>query len=536
MRLTLIIFLSIIILADCNSGDNENPAGLITETKVMERINELNSLSRKYTILWKTDSAFIFAKKALDESLRMEYSAGVAESYISLCFFAKYYDYNRLNEYISKLNEISQRTGYSKGMAYCDFYRAEILSDISQVRAFSCLEKARHILEKNELSADLAIVLGREGELFANRSDFTEALKYYVLALKQFDKKSSNMNNIYYRYHYSMLLNTIGIAYKNMKDYSKSMDYYKLYLQESERLGEMWGVAIACNNMGNLEMSMGHPKKALNYYERTKKVWDSLGVDNYNGDLYLNLGNVYIDQKNFSLASDCLDSSLAIYKRKKSPTDIAKAISCRGDLFAAKKKFGNAIQEYNLSIATDSIAKNLQLYVENYRGLAASYDSLDKFEKAYYYFKLYSAARDSLFNSEKAKEAGLLTANYEIQKQIEEEKRKAELAAIREKEETNRRNTIQYTGITIFVAVLFTLLFLIGKYRISDTVLEVLVFVSLLLLFEFIQVIFDPLINRITGSEPFYLLLANLAIVGAIIPLDAYLERMMNNRIKKRGR
>jgi tetratricopeptide (TPR) repeat protein len=535
MKYNLILLFIILDIARVEANyENDSLISIISYNTGIERITALNQLSRNYTILFKSDSALKLALTALKESEKNENEINIAESYISICFHSFYYNFSKLKEYSGYLMKRSQTANYPKGIAYAYMYLSDLVADSSTVPAFNYLEKARAILESTDNTIDLAIVFWKQGDLFMNKSDYATALKYFTKSMYLFDNNPDYKNQSYYKYNYSMLCNSLGITFKNLNDFKNSSKYYLKYLELSGQLGEMWGVAISYNNLGNLEVNLNNNEKALNYYNLSKKLWDSLGIVNYHGDLYLNLGNVYLDRGKFDSAAACFDSSMIYFRKKDSKQDISKLLTCKGNLNAALKKYREAIEKYEESLKMNGKNGNLQINVENYKAMSSAYNSIKDYKNAYKYFTLYSETKDSLFNLEKATEVGKITANYEIQKRIEQQKKEAQEAALKEKEEIKRRNTIQYSGIIIFVAALFSFIFLSGKLRISDTALEVMVFVSLLLLFEFIQVVFDPLINSITNSEPFFLLLANLVIVAAIIPLDAYLERLMNKRIKQK--
>ncbi len=500
---------------------------------VEKRITLLNSLSRNYTIRAKQDSAMICANLAFRESEKAGSETGITESYISLCFCTSYYDREKFNNYVKQLLEHSKKTGNNKGLAYACLYLSTLDDGKSTVDDVNYLTRAQQLFEKEGNSLDAAIALTSTAELFSNNSDYATALKYAVKALNLYDKSLHLSPDVYNTYNYSLLCNLLGIIYKNLNEYDKSINYYGKYLELSRRIGEWWGVAIAYNNLGTLERNRLHYDKALEYYEKSLKIWNILNVDSYLGDLYLNMGNAHLEKYNFGLAEACFDSSMKYFSGKDSPLGASRVETCRGNLYMYKKDFRTARSKYLQALELNKTEGNLEITVENYRGLSSACDSLGDYRNAYYYYKLFTEKKDSLYNMEKATEVGRVTANYETQRQIEERRRLEEQAAAREKEVVNRRNTLEYSGMTIFVLVLFTFMFLSGKLRISDTFLEVMVFVSLLLLFEFIQVLLDPFINRLTGSEPFYLLLVNLVIVAAIIPIDAYLERFLNKRVLK---
>ncbi|MBL4715668.1 MAG: hypothetical protein JKX95_03455 [Bacteroidia bacterium] len=66
--------------------------------------------------------------------------------------------------------------------------------------------------------------------------------------------------------------------------------------------------------------------------------------------------------------------------------------------------------------------------------------------------------------------------------------------------------------------------------------IEGIIFISFLILFEFVLVLADPHIERYTGGAPGYKLLFNAGIAGLMFPLHHFFEGKLKKRIIKAQR
>ena len=73
----------------------------------------------------------------------------------------------------------------------------------------------------------------------------------------------------------------------------------------------------------------------------------------------------------------------------------------------------------------------------------------------------------------------------------------------------------------------------LGFVKVSERVAQGLIFVSLLLVFEFILVFMDPYLDNITRGVPIYKLLVNVLLATFIFPVHGFLEGRFKRRVKK---
>ena len=103
----------------------------------------------------------------------------------------------------------------------------------------------------------------------------------------------------------------------------------------------------------------------------------------------------------------------------------------------------------------------------------------------------------------------------------------------KEKAERVRRDNLQYSGILIFLVLVFASVFMLGRFSIPIRLAEGMIFFSFLLFFEFTLVLLDPYIENYSGGAPAYKLLFNAVLAGLIFPLHSLFESKMKGRLVK---
>lgn len=143
--------------------------------------------------------------------------------------------------------------------------------------------------------------------------------------------------------------------------------------------------------------------------------------------------------------------------------------------------------------------------------------------------------RDSIQSDEVKKGLVKIEVKHEYEKAqlLKDQEEKAAALAIAEKEE--RRNSLEYSGITLALLALFGLVFVIGHFSLPKWVIEFAVFLPILVLFEFVLVLTDPFVDAYTGGDPMVKLLINAAFAGLIFPLHGFFEAFMKKRLIMAG-
>ncbi len=242
------------------------------------------------------------------------------------------------------------------------------------------------------------------------------------------------------------------------------------------------------STMGNVYMKMNQPDIAYAFYRKglkaanqTKKIQDLMGA-------YMSLGNYFsnINQQ---------DSALFYWQK---PFEFGPKESYGTKLTASKKIYAYYYAKGN----NDSAAKYMNYFI---------------------------IANDSINSTNKI--AQLQTAKFE------DELNQQELAKTLKEEQESRNHNIQLaiTAIGILTAIILFLL-LSRSILVSHKVVAFLSVLILLVVFEFINLLIHPFLEKITHHSPVLMLLGLVALAALIIPLHHKLEHWATHKLVEKNK
>ena len=532
------LFFIIFILTSINIYSKFNTDSLIKELSnvgVKEKIDIYNQLIQIYYIIGDSAKCEIYAKKGLHLAQQTSDKESEIEILATQALVYSYYDPSKSEELIKRLIPITIERNYNKSKSYLYYLLGSsyLYNDIE--KAFLYLTLSQSIATDNNYEDILAFSLSSIGKLYSMLGNYNEALRNYLSSLKIFEKLKVINPSPITLYNNGELINSLGIIYKKLENYQESIKYYEKYRIISEQFENMYGVGIAYNNIGIIYYKLKDYSKAIECYDKASQIFSRYGIEMYIPNILLNLGNIYGDLKNFDKSLENFELAKQKFIENNNMNMVISVNTNIGDLYLDKNDYTRAKKYFELSLLMSENIVNIdkEIIMTNYKGLSIVYEKLGRFKDGLFYHKKYSELKDSLAEINKAQEIGMLTENYKNEKKIEEQKRLAEEQEKIEQEQTNRRYNLQYSGISILLLMFFSFIFFIGRFNISTTRIESIVFVALLFLFEFILVFIEPISDRIIGTEPVYKLLVNGLCALALTPLDTYLEKIIRKKVVK---
>lgn len=204
-------------------------------------------------------------------------------------------------------------------------------------------------------------------------------------------------------------------------------------------------------------------------------------------------------------------------------------------------RYGDFLQRRTLSdqaneqfIKAFNVASSMPYYefmLDATKKLENNYLSQGDYLNAYKYSKTNRNIADSLTNMVQKEELQLI--------EIENEEVLREQRIAKAKQETSRRNNIQYTAITIMIASAFLLLLILGGFKVSPTMIQMVGFVCFIFFFEFLILLFDTWIHHLTHGEPWKILGIKILLMCGLLPLHHMIEKriihyLINNNMNWR--
>jgi len=291
----------------------------------------------------------------------------------------------------------------------------------------------------------------------------------------------------------------LALTYLTMGDFEKAVAYNKDAIEAGTKYDTDIIYVCAVNDMGTIYLAMG-------------KI-----------STYLQFGSIHAAMKNTSLALNYWNLALEEAKRIGSPKFASTAYNAIAQFYYNANQKDSAKLYATKAITSVTNTAFYTLNVDPAKLLLNIYRDTN-IDSAFKYSEIYRAATDSLFNVRTLQQAQLMA--------VEEEARIAELKMEEEKEEDERKQNLEYTFIALGIISFFMIFILFSRRHITNTnVIKFLSVVSLLIVFEFINLLIHPFLEKITHHSPLLMLISLVGIAAIIIPFHHKLEHWAVNKL-----
>lgn len=349
-------------------------------------INKLDEISWEYKYI-NMDSAFVYSKKALALSKKINNQQSIANSYNTL---------GSNYEYVSKLD--SALYYYKKSLEY------------------------KYSLKD---SIGIANSLNNIGIVYDEQGDYKKALYNYFKALQIYENNESTFDKV------PMVLVNIGIVYKKQKEFEKVLEYYKKALKIYQENNYDIGIVITTGNIGSTFLKVKKYQESIEYSEKAKKMYTDLGYVRYVPYMNIQIANAKDSLKNFKESRQLYISAIDSFEKENNTYEIADAKIGLSNNFLKSEEYSKALDVANESIKISIENGFNELKMRALKIASKVNYKLKNFNDAYKNLSDYSTLKDSIFQKEKTE------AIAEIETKYQTEKKETELLKTRaEKAET----------------------------------------------------------------------------------------------------
>ncbi|KXX72597.1 tetratricopeptide repeat protein [Flammeovirga sp. SJP92] len=184
------------------------------------------------------------------------------------------------------------------------------------------------------------------------------------------------------------VLNLMGVAQRNLGNYTESLDYYKQALLQSDILNDTPQKGYAYINIGNLFYFQGNQYEALKNMKEALIISTKEENNHMMGYCYMNLGDIQLSSGKYDIALDnykkAREARVAINDAEGiavADYSIGKAFLEGGSPHLARSMFNKALEE-----AQKTEYESLQYKCFEYLGLTYTYSSNDSLSWALKYY------------------------------------------------------------------------------------------------------------------------------------------------------
>ena len=388
-----------------------------------------------------------------------------------------------------------------------------------------CIETGLKILnqsksEKSNIERTVAYsFLGQGYRLLGNP---IKALDYHHKAIAAAEK-TNNLSAL------AFAENQTAHIYRDREEYDKAAAIYLSSTSHADKGKNEKIKAWAPSNLGAVYLATNNLDSSLMYSQRAYEIFVRLKIiDNNSGYLFTNLGGVHSKLGNAQLAVSYFHTAI---NKNQSSSNIRYLNLLYNGLAEHYQRFNQTDSCIVYAKKAIAMVENSSLFYLSSKPAKLLADIYEKTncDSTLKYAKALKTANDSLTNSKINQQILLMT--------FEEDLRQQEAAAEKIKEEQQRKQNIQYALLALGIITFVISFLLLSRKHITNTkLIQFLGVVALLLVFEFLNLLLHPFLERITHHSPVLMLLALVCIAALLVPLHHKLEKWATNKLVEKNK
>ena len=158
-----------------------------------------------------------------------------------------------------------------------------------------------------------------------------------------------------------------------------------------------------------------------------------------------------------------------------------------------------------------------------------AYDSLQQTDSAYYYARMEVMLNATIFNQDNINKMQALRFDEQIRNMEEADKLRDAATA--------RKQNIQF-ALLAFAIVIFVIIFLFlsRSFITNERLIEILGVIALLLVFEFLNLLLHPFLEKVTHHSPVLMLLALVCIAALLVPMHHKVEHWATKKLVEKNK
>ncbi len=267
--------------------------------------------------------------------------------------------------------------------------------------------------------------------------------------------------------------NEMGIIKGKQKLYQEALSYYMKSLDIRKKIDYKKGIVGSLNNIGYAYKELKQYDKALIYFDQTLELKKQIGNKKSLATTYMNIGDLQMLLADYINAEKNLFNSLQLKEEVKDKAGIVTSKCLLGELYTQLKQYTKAEQHLKQA---QKIAKEIQalgLQKESYLQLKNLYVAKGDMSHAIAFYDLYLSTRDSIFSRENVKNMQRLETQFKTREKEQEIKMLNLENENKDLQLTQSKQEIIYLGASLIIILLalFPVAFLI-KHRQKNKLLE----------------------------------------------------------------
>ncbi|MBX2962385.1 MAG: tetratricopeptide repeat protein [Cyclobacteriaceae bacterium] len=254
-------------------------------------------------------------------------------------------------------------------------------------------------------------------------------------------------------------LSNIGLVYQELKQFNTAIDYHKQALELREKYSNANDQAISNANLGVCYKSLNITDKAIEHYSKAIELAKVANSMRMYYALHDNLGNLYLDKKDYIRALPLLLTALSAPESLgKNPKSDLSVLSNLTNIYVHLNQPQLALVYAKKGLAILDEHPELERYAPTLlKSSAQAHYMLQQPQEGQKLFERYDAIRDSVFSQQNANAIAELQVKYETEKK--EQQIVVQQAQLEEQQAINQRNL--FLAISLLLLLVFSVILIV---------------------------------------------------------------------------
>ncbi len=184
-------------------------------------------------------------------------------------------------------------------------------------------------------------------------------------------------------------LNSLGIAYYDLRWFTKAADYFERALQLRQQIEDRYGEGSTLDNLGSTHRKLRRFDEAIGCYERALTMFREISDRHGEGSTLRNLGDAYRGLRRLDEAVDHYRQALFIWRELGDRNGEGRVLNNLGDIHRKLGRFDQAIECYEKALLICREISNrygeagvLDHLGDTYQDLGRHDDAIDHYHRA----------------------------------------------------------------------------------------------------------------------------------------------------------
>jgi len=437
---------------------------------------------------------------------------------LSLCCTITGYGQSFPDSVLTKYNSFD--TQKKKGEFLFEYLQHVLYFDDEALK--KAIELASEFKNQNdEVAADYAFLLVSI-KLTQDEGNYIEGLNRSLPILHRSEERNDTMG-------IAFSLVSVSYCYKYSHNYEMAIAYLKKAIPLAVAIGNEKFTAQIYNDIGTFYSDISMPDSGLVYGQKSVATCTKIKFDTGMPYVLSTVAENYIINKDYDIALPFLRRATGYAKASSNESALGFLYNDFSEAFIGTKQYDSAFHYIQQAINIYRVRDTRSGLSRSYSFLSQCFEETNKPDSANKYFRLAVVAKDSLFSREKTK----LLESMSFTEQL----RQKEMESDRLKSIEERTHNIQYALIAIGIISFVILFLLLSHSTITNTkVITYLSILALLVVFEFLNLLLHPFLERVTHHSPLLMLLALVCIAALLIPLHHKLEKWTTHKLVEKNK